>query len=60
MNDKISYQRDFTAYVSADKAFNGIGHVANWWGKNTEGNSQTLGGVFTVRFGETFLKFKVS
>ena len=60
MTNKTSYHGDFIANVSSDKAFDGIGHVANWWGKNTEGNSQKLGGVFTVRFGETFVKFKVA
>ena len=60
MANKISYHRDLTANISLDKAFDGIGHIADWWAKNTKGNSQILGGVFTVRFGETFVKFKVA
>lgn len=60
MDKKISYHRDLKTSVTPDKVFDGIGHVADWWAKDTKGNSQKLGGVFTIRFGETFVKFKVS
>ena len=36
-----------------------IGRVSEWWATNFEGHSQKTGDVFTVRFGETFVTFKI-
>jgi hypothetical protein len=55
--------RDFTATISANitakEAFNGINSVSKWWTKNTAGNTENEGDVFTVIFGETFATFKI-
>ncbi len=60
METENSYHRDLTTPASAGKAFNAIGSVGDWWAKDTKGNTRKLGGVFTVRFGETFVNFKVA
>lgn len=46
--------------VPAKEAYDKIARVSEWWAKNFEGNAQKLGDTFTVRFGETFVDFKIS
>lgn len=53
------YQCSITAPVSPEEAFDGINDVAGWWAKNTEGYSESLHDVFTVRFGETYVTFEI-
>jgi hypothetical protein len=55
-NYQCSIAADFTPAV----AFEAIGRVNEWWAKNTEGSAEKLNDVFTVRFGETFVTFKVT
>ncbi|MHB8710317.1 MAG: SRPBCC domain-containing protein [Minisyncoccota bacterium] len=56
-------QQDYTATidvsVTAQRAFEGIGRVSEWWAKDVEGSSEKLNDTFTVRFGETFVTFKI-
>ncbi|HEY4324313.1 MAG TPA: hypothetical protein VGN20_10010 [Mucilaginibacter sp.] len=56
-------QQDYTCRietgVTAREAFDGINQVSGWWAANFEGNSQKLGDVFTVHFGETCATFKI-
>lgn len=54
------YHRSITADVSPEEAFDSINDVTAWWAKNFEGHSQRLNDVFTVRFGETWVTFRVS
>ena len=49
-----------TANVTAKQAADAISQVSAWWAKNTEGHSAELEDVFTVRFGETFVTFKIT
>ena len=55
--------RDFTcsieAAVSPSAAFALICHVADWWVADVKGEAASVGGVFTVRSGTTWVKFKV-
>ncbi len=37
-----------------------ISHVSEWWAKNYRGKSRNQGDEFTVRFGETFVNFKLT
>lgn len=53
------YHSVITARISAEKAFQNINHVWEWWTTDFEGSSQNLNDLFTVRFGETFVTFKV-
>src|ERR1700742_801229 len=54
------YHAHITAAVPAHKAFEAICRVKAWWANNLTGESQKLGDVFTVRFGETFVTFRLA
>lgn len=45
--------------ASPEKAEEAISEVACWWAKNFEGSAANLHDQFTVRFGETFVTFKI-
>lgn len=57
---KNDYHSSISANVSAEKAFNAINNVPAWWAVNFTGNSKKPNDVFTVRFGETFVEFKIT
>jgi len=54
-----NYHCSITANITAGKAAEGINNVAGWWTTNIEGSSEKLSDVFTVRFSETFVTFKI-
>lgn len=54
-----NYHTAITAKTSAEKAFEKVNLVKGWWAKKFSGSSQKLNDVFTVRFGETFVTFKL-
>ncbi|MDQ2930355.1 MAG: SRPBCC domain-containing protein [Gemmatimonadota bacterium] len=54
------YHCEITAPVTAEEAFEKIGRVSEWWAKNFEGRAQRLDDVFTVRWGETFVTFRIT
>ena len=56
---KQNYHCSITANVSVKEAIENINHVSAWWTENFEGHSEKLNDIFTVRFGETFVTFKV-
>jgi hypothetical protein len=53
------YQAGITAKATAKQAFESVNRVRDWWAKDFTGNSQKLNDVFSVRFGETFVTFKL-
>ena len=57
-------QKDYTATISAKitakEAIDRISRVPDWWTKGFTGASQKPGDTFTVRFGETFVDFRVT
>ena len=57
---KQDYRLSISAPVSASDAYNKIARVSEWWAKDFEGSARNLGDTFTVRFGETFVDFKVT
>src|SRR5579875_2358740 len=59
VEQKESYSSSFTAKVSAHEALERIERVSDWWTASFRGNSQSIGGVFTVQFGETLVSFLV-
>jgi hypothetical protein len=54
------YRADIAVHCSAQKAFESISRVSAWWTENIEGNTENLNDEFTVRFGETFSRFKIT
>ena len=55
--------RDFTSSILAaippSTAFGLIRHVSDWWVADVEGAAASLGDVFTVRSGTTWVTFRV-
>jgi hypothetical protein len=54
------YQRTITANIPPGQAFDRICRVPEWWTQGFTGRAQGLGDTFTVRFGETFVDFRIS
>jgi hypothetical protein len=54
-----NYRCIITAAITPDEAISCIDRVSQWWTGNFEGSSERLNDVFTVRFGETSVTFKV-
>lgn len=54
------YTKVISAKISAKEAADRIGRVADWWTKGFTGTARKNGDAFTVRFGETFVDFKIS
>ena len=53
------YHADIEVHCSVKEAFDAISRVSAWWTENTEGRTVNLNDEFTVRFGETFSKFRI-
>lgn len=54
------YYADIKAHCSVQKAFDSVCRVSAWWTENVEGNTEHINDEFTVRFGETFSRFKIT
>jgi hypothetical protein len=54
------YHRTITANIPPGQAFDKISRVPEWWTKAFTGGVQALGDTFTVRFGDTFVDFRIS
>ena len=52
------YNAVITVNKKAEDVFKKATAIATWWTENTEGSSQNLNDIFTVRFGETYVTFK--
>jgi hypothetical protein len=54
---------DFSTILVVDQtpeeAFDAIANVNAWWAKNFKGNSKNENDVFSVKFGDTFVDFKI-
>ena len=53
------YTLSISAPVSASDAYDKIARVSEWWARDFNGSARNVGDVFTVRFGETFVDFKI-
>jgi len=53
------YSSSITANITAQQATERISRVADWWTAHVTGDSTKVGDAFTVRWGDTFLDFKV-
>ena len=49
-----------TAQISVEKAMLAISHVSDWWAKDFTGRAEKLNDEFTVKFGETFVTFRIT
>src|SRR5215467_4494923 len=54
-----NYHASITTGMRAAEAFKNINNVSAWWTKSLEGSSEKLNDVFTVRWGETFVTFRI-
>src|ERR1700722_946627 len=57
---KNNFHRAIIVNASAKEAMKKISQVNLWWAKNFSGSAEKVNDKFTVRFGETFVDFKVS
>ena len=57
--DQKPYQSRIIVPTTQSKTIDTIADVRAWWSIDYEGASGKVGDVFTVRFGETFITFKV-
>lgn len=53
---------EFHVPVSADLAYTAISKVSDWWIRDTEGETSTRGGSFTVHFNrdQDFVSFRIT
>lgn len=58
MNEQ-NYNCHIGANVTAKEAFDAISRVSEWWSTDLTGSSRNLNDVFTVRFSETSVTFKI-
>jgi len=55
-----NYTSRITATISSNEAFDRITQISDWWTAGVQGRPQKLDDQFTVRWGETFVTFKVT
>ena len=57
-------RKDFNTTISvnttAGDAFKKIAQVDSWWAKDFTGKAEKLNDTFTIRFGDTFVDFKIT
>jgi hypothetical protein len=60
LTEQQSYHSSIVVNASAEEAFDKISRVNEWWAANFEGSAKNLGDVFSVRWGDTFVNFKIT
>jgi hypothetical protein len=58
--DKLSYHVQLKVNTTAEQAIKAIGDASGWWAQEVDGNAKKQGNQFTVHFGKTWGKFRVS
>jgi hypothetical protein len=58
--EKKNFHRTIAVNTSQAEAMKKIGQVNLWWAKNFSGHAEKLNDQFTVRFGETYVDFRIS
>ncbi len=56
---KENFHLSIVVNATAKEALESISHVSEWWAKKFEGRAEKLNDIFIVRFGETFVTFKI-
>ena len=54
-----NYHGSISTQIAPKEAFDKIARVSEWWATNFQGKSRNLNDIFTVRFGDTFVTFKI-
>lgn len=54
------FRCSFSADIEPRAATDAISNVPDWWARNFEGSSRAVGDSFTVRFGDTFVTFRIT
>jgi hypothetical protein len=57
---QFDFTCSITTNVTAAATMAAISHVQDWWAKDFTGTAEKLNDQFTVRFGDTFVDFKVT
>ena len=60
ITEQQNYHSSIVVNANANEAYDKISHINEWWASNFEGSAKNLGDVFTVRWGETFVTFKIA
>jgi len=55
-----SFHRRLIVNKKKPEVIDDICHVSDWWAKDLTGSSSKLDDTFTVRFGETFVTFRIT
>jgi hypothetical protein len=55
-----NYHSSICANISAEDAYEKISCVNEWWASNFEGRAKKTGDIFIIRFGDTFVAFKIA
>lgn len=55
-----SYTSTITTRIGLNEAFDRIPCISDWWTAGVQGSARKLGDEFTVRWGTTFVTFKVT
>ena len=58
--DKLDYHVQLKVNTTAERAIEAISNVPGWWAQEVDGAAKKLGDQFTVHFGKTWGKFRVS
>jgi hypothetical protein len=62
--NKIKMQQNYSRVIqmpaTSNDVYAAINNVSLWWTENFKGSTQRLNDEFTVTFGETFIKLKVT
>ena len=56
---KQDYHAGIKVEATSEAAFNSINEVSKWWSKDFEGSLQKPDDIFTVHFGEVYIRMKV-
>jgi hypothetical protein len=54
------YHASITAKLTPREAFDRISRISQWWTAGVTGRSRNLGDTFTLRWGTTFVDFRVA
>ena len=58
--EKKNFHLTITVNATAEETLKKISQVKHWWAKNFTGSAENLNDTFNVRFGDTYVDFKIS
>lgn len=57
---KKDFHTAITVNATPKETFKKIAQVSKWWAKDFTGKAESLNDTFTIRFGDTFVDFKIT